>query len=138
MTGELADAVKSVEQCPQTKFVIDHCGNLGVTNTDAALRANWEAGMKALAALPNTVCKISGIVASANPNWTAADLAPNMNFSMETFGEDRGMFAGDWPVCTLRASFAQWLGALREIVRSRSPELQRKLFHDNAVKFYGL
>jgi len=136
--GELPDAVKLVAQCPQTKFVVDHCGNLGVTNTDAALRAKWEAGMKDLAARPNTVCKISGIVASANKDWTAADLAPNMNFSMDTFGEDRVMFAGDWPVCTLRATFAQWLNALKEIVKSRSPEFQRKLFHDNAAKFYGV
>jgi L-fuconolactonase len=136
--GELADAVKLVKQCPQTKFVVDHCGNLGVTNTDADLRAKWEAGLKALAALPNTVCKISGIVASASKNFTAADLAPNMNFTMDAFGEDRVMFAGDWPVCTLRATFAQWLGALKEIVRDRRPEFQRKLFHDNAAKFYGV
>jgi len=136
--GELMDAVKLVDQCPQTKFVVDHCGNMSVTSTDEALRAKWQAGMKELAERPNTVCKISGIVATANPNWTAADLAPNMNFAMDTFGEDRVMFAGDWPVCTLRATFAQWLGALKEIVAGRSPEFQRKLFHDNAARFYGV
>ncbi|HUQ70889.1 MAG TPA: amidohydrolase family protein [Planctomycetaceae bacterium] len=61
-----------------------------------------------------------------------------LDFSMDTFGEDRVMFAGDWPVCTLRATFAQWLGALKEIVAKRSAEFQRKLFHDNAAKFYGV
>jgi len=53
---------------------------------------------------------------------------------------DRRMFAGDWPVCTLRASFRQWVDALKEIVRGMNMSLadQKKLFHDNAVKFYAL
>jgi L-fuconolactonase len=65
-------------------------------------------------------------------------LAPNVNFCIDTFGEDRVYFAGDWPVCTLRASYADWLSALKWIVRDRSAAFQRKLFHDNAAKFYGL
>ena len=88
---------------------------------------------------PNVICKISGIIATADKdNWSAADLAPNMNFCMDTFGEDRVIFAGDWPVCTLTAPFGGWLNALKEIVKKRSPEFQKKLFHDNAVKFYEL
>jgi predicted TIM-barrel fold metal-dependent hydrolase len=96
--------------------------------------------MKALAEHENVVCKISGIVVTAKEDWRPADLAPNMRFSMETFGPDRRMFAGDWPVCTLRASFGRWVAALKEIVRDMNMPLadQKKLFHDNAVKFYGL
>ena len=83
--------------------------------------------------------KISGIIVTANKaNWKPADLAPNINFCLETFGEDRVFFAGDWPVCTLTASYKDWLNALKTIVRDRSPDFHRKLFHDNAVKFYGL
>ncbi len=67
-----------------------------------------------------------------------SDLAENVNFCLETFGEGRAYFAGDWPVCTLRASLSEWIGALKTIVSDRSVEFQRKLFHDNAVKFYGL
>jgi len=137
--GELLDAVKLVDQCPQTRFVLDHCGNLSVQNTDAALRASWEKGIKELAARPNVVCKISGIIVTANPaSWTPHDLAPNTNYCMDTFGENRVMFAGDWPVCTLTAPFGGWLKALKTIVAGRSESFQRKLFHDNAVKFYGL
>lgn len=137
--GELLDAAKLVDQCPQTKFVLDHCGNLSVQNKDAALRAQWEKGVRELAARPNVVCKISGIIVTADrEHWKAADLAPNTNFCMDTFGSDRVMFAGDWPVCTLTAPFANWLGALKEIVHGRSAEFQKKLFHDNAVKFYGI
>src|SRR5262245_30105213 len=139
-SGELADGEKLVAQCPHTRFVVDHCGNMDVTVTDPKPRQAWMDGMKALAQHDNVVCKISGIIVTAKENWKAADLAPNMRFSMETFGPDRRMFAGDWPVCTLRASFAQWVAALKEIIRDMSMPLadQKKLFHDNAVKFYGL
>ncbi len=137
--GELLDGVKLAEKCPKTRFVLDHCGNLSATNTDEKLRKTWEAGIKAAAGLENMVCKISGIVVTAKKDdWTPADLAPNINFCLEAFGEDRAYFAGDWPVCTRRASFAQWVNALKTIVKDRSPAFQRKLFHDNAVKFYGL
>ncbi|NQV24499.1 MAG: amidohydrolase family protein [Rhodopirellula sp.] len=136
---ELQDGAKLAAMCPKTQFVLDHCGNLSVQNKDAKLRAAWEKGIRELAALSNVMCKISGIIVTADrENWSAADLAPNMNFCMDTFGEDRVMFAGDWPVCTLTAPFAGWLGALKEVVKGRSKRFQHKLFHDNAVRFYEL
>lgn len=136
--GEILNGVKLAEKCPKTKFVIDHCGNMPVTGGDKKLRAAWQKGMKEAAALKNTVCKISGIVVTANKDWKPADLEPNMSFCMETFGEDRAYFAGDWPVCTLRATFAQWVNALKWIVRKKPAAFRKKLFHDNAVRFYGL
>jgi predicted TIM-barrel fold metal-dependent hydrolase len=136
---ELLDGARLAEKCPKTQFVLDHCGNLSVQNKDAALRAKWEKGIQELAGLPNVMCKISGIIVTADrENWTAADLAPNMDFCMDTFGEDRVMFAGDWPVCTMTAPFGGWLGALKAVVKDRPKRFQHKLFHDNAVRFYEL
>jgi predicted TIM-barrel fold metal-dependent hydrolase len=136
--GELLDGVKLVDACPKTRFIVDHCGNMPVTSTDAGLREKWRKGIREFAQRERVVCKISGIVASAAENWKPADLAPIVNEVLEAFGPDRVMFAGDWPVCTLRASFRQWVEALQEIVAQRPLAERRKLFHDNAVKFYGL
>lgn len=137
--AEVMDGVKLAEKCPKTRFILDHCGNLSVTNTDDKLRKAWEEGIKAAAERENMVCKISGIIVTAKKGeWKKEDLADNVNFCLEAFGADRVLFAGDWPVCTLRASFAEWLSALKGIVRDRPPDFQRKLFHDNAIKFYGL
>ena len=137
--GEVIDAVKLVDQCPKTRFVVDHCGNMSVQSTDQELGETWMKGMRELAARPNTVCKISGIIVTADRDkWKAADLAPNMNFCMDTFGEDRILFAGDWPVCTQTASYRDWVHALDEIVRDRPEAFVKKLFHDNAAKFYDL
>ena len=137
---ELGDADALVAQCPGTTFVVDHCGNLDVNEGETPRRRAWEDGLKALAQRPNTVCKISGIIATAKPGWTVETVQRNFRFAMETFGPDRRMFAGDWPVCTRGASLADWVAALKAIVAAMgmSARDQRKLFHDNAVAFYGL
>lgn len=138
-SGELLDGVKLVDQCPKTRFIVDHCGNFSVQATNDADRAKWKKGMLEFAERPNVVCKISGLIASAKPGaWKPQDLAPNMNFSMETFGPDRIMFGGDWPVCTLVAQYGEWVKALKTITEAMPEGNRRKLFHDNAVKFYGL
>ena len=150
--SELGDAVKLVDLCPNTRFVVDHCGNgdpivIGDA-TDrprdpadpfAHTRQQWLDDMAALAARPQVICKISGIVARAIPgNWTAATLAPAINHCLDLFGPDRVVFGGDWPVCTLVATYAEWVTALREIIASRSEADQRKLLAENATRFYGL
>jgi L-fuconolactonase len=84
------------------------------------------------------VGKVSGIIASAPPGWTVDDLAPIVNHTLEVFGPDRVMFGGDWPVCTLGASYKQWYDALVQIVSNRPDIEKRKLFHDNAVEHYRL
>jgi predicted TIM-barrel fold metal-dependent hydrolase len=133
--GEIGDAVKLVETCKNTRFILDHCGNGPVY---AKNRTQWQRDMERLARLTNVVCKVSGIVVQARDRWTAADLAPVINHTLTAFGPDRVMFAGDWPVCTLKATYRQWVEALRTIVRNRPAADNRKLFHDNAVRFYGL
>ena len=119
-----------------TRFILDHCGNAPVQDKDLS---QWRKGIAEVARRKNTVCKVSGIVAGAKPKgWTAADLAPAINHTREVFGPDRVMFGGDWPVCTRTATLRQWVEALKQIVRERPRSEQRKLFHDNAVAFYGL
>jgi predicted TIM-barrel fold metal-dependent hydrolase len=145
--SELADAARLAALCPGTQFVLDHCGNADVkafraarTEEDARRAVQqWRKDIAAVAAQKNVVCKISGIISTApKKGWTADDLAPIVNHCMDSFGSDRAMFASDWPVCTLVASYRQWVGALREIVRNRSAADQRKLFAENAVRVYGL
>jgi L-fuconolactonase len=133
--ADLGDAVKLVEACPDTRFILDHCGNGPVHARD---RSQWQRDMDRLARLRNVDCKISGIVAEAREKWTADDLAPVVNHSMNAFGPERVMFAADWPVCTLRATYRQWVDALKAIVRNRPADQQQKLFHDNAVRVYRL
>lgn len=133
---ELLDAAKLVDLCPDTRFILDHCGNGKVQEKD---RSQWQRDMAEIAKRKNLVCKISGIVASAKPgSWTANDLTPIILHTADVFGRDRIMFAGDWPVCTRTATLKQWIEALKSIVSGWSDADRKKLFHDNAMRVYGL
>ena len=142
-----------LDQCPGTRFILDHCGNadpkafwstkrrgeVGPTEAPSHERDQWRRDLAELAKRKNIVCKISGIVARApKGKWIVDDLAPPIHHCLAEFGPDRVMFGSDWPVCTLSATYRQWVEALRQIIAARPPADQRKLLHDNAVKFYGL
>ena len=137
--AEIQDAVELVDACPETRFIIDHCGNMSVQPDQQQDHPDWETGMRRMAECEHVFCKISGIIATATRGaWQPADLKQNIDFCLDTFGEDRIFFGGDWPVCTLTADFESWYQALRWIVRDRGEAFQRKLFHDNAEAFYRL
>ena len=144
--AELRDGIQLADRCPGTRFIVDHCGNAdpqafrkssGNAQPSHDPKA-WKRDMEQLAKRQTVICKISGIVARVPKNWTADDLAPIVNHCLDVFGPDRVVFGGDWPVCLMGASFQAWVQALRQIIASRPETEQRKLLHDNAVKFYGL
>ena len=136
LARQLPVAINLVSQCPDVSFILDHCG---VPQVKERVLDPWRAGISEIAKFPNIACKISGVVAYADPaKWTADDLRPYIEHVIESFGWDRIMFGSDWPVCTLSASYAQWVDALREVTATASPENQRKLFHDNAMRIYRL
>ncbi len=147
--GELADAVCLVDQCPDTRFIVDHCGNAdpqilsGQADHDPAnplshTREQWQRDIAALGQRQNVACKISGIIARAPQGWDANTLAPTVNHCLSSFGPDRVVFGGDWPVCTLGASLGQWVAALRSIISGRPQADQAKLLAGNAQRLYGL
>lgn len=132
---ELTNAAKLIEQCPDTRFILDHCGNPRVH----ADLTEWRRDIETLAQQDRVVCKVSGFIAHAEKDkWTAEDLAPVINHVREVFGPDRLLFGGDWPVCTLSATLEQWVNALKHVVSTWPDAEQRKLFHDNAVRVYAL
>jgi len=138
--AELPDAGKLIDQCPDTRFILDHCGNAPVhtKESDVPDRTQWKRDMEQLALRKNLVCKVSGIVSSAKKGWAPDDLAPIVNHVLDTFGPDRVMFGGDWPVCLLGGTLAEWVNALKAVIASRPVEQQRKMLHDNAARVYGI
>lgn len=144
---DLNDGVKLAEQCPGTRFILDHCGNPDLKCFRAPRDGeekpkhtadDWKRSIAAFAKRPNVICKISGIIASLPKGGDASDLAPAVNHCLDNFGPDRVVFGGDWPVCLLGAPFQQWVALLTQIIAARPPAEQRKLWAENAVKFYAL
>lgn len=145
--AELGDAARLVELCPDTKFVIDHCGNadpaafrkVSGEGKPAEHSADaWRASIERLAKLSNTVMKISGVIARLPKGGDAGDLAPIVNHCLDSFGPDRVVFGGDWPVCLLGGELRTWISMLAEIVAGRSAEDRKKLWSANALRLYRL
>lgn len=135
---QLEYGAELIERCPNTRFILDHCGNPHAGSND--LEA-WRRGLARIAAFKDrpVLCKVSGIYGNVKAaDWPAERLKPIVRTVIELFGWDRVIFAGDWPVVNLGASYRAWVETLKEIVRDERPEDQRKLFHDNAVQFYGI
>lgn len=145
---ELADGLKLVDLCKDTRFILDHCGNADVKAWMRAPRRGdaapghdveaWKKDVAALAGKDNVICKISGIIAGVPKEWSPDDLAPIVNHCLDSFGPDRVIFGSDWPVCLMGATYRQWVSALKEIIASRPVVEQKKLLSENAIKFYGL
>ena len=66
------------------------------------------------------------------------DVRPYVEHALEVFGEDRVAYGGDWPVVLNAAPYQRWVQTLETITAGLSPAAKRKLWAENARRFYGL
>jgi L-fuconolactonase len=134
--AQLANTVKMVAQCPDVQFILDHIGKPQIKNQ---LMEPWRTDLRRLAEFPNVWCKMSGLVTEADhQQWTPADLRPYIDHVMDTFGFDRVMFGGDWPVAYQATEYPRWVSTLEEAVAGATQQQLAALFRDNAIAFYRL
>jgi L-fuconolactonase len=132
----LPNVVKMVGACPEVRFVLDHIGKPGIK---AGLVEPWKQHMKELAGFPNVECKISGVASEADhESWTREELKPYIAHAIDVFGFDRVMYGGDWHVAELAIGYPEWVDLVDWVVEGASAEEKRKLFRDNAIRFYRL
>ncbi|MEV6751178.1 amidohydrolase family protein [Streptomyces sp. NPDC051214] len=133
---QLVACVEAARGHPELTFVLDHLGKPPIAS--GALEP-WATAVRSLAALPNTVCKLSGLVTEADPRtWTVDDLRPYADTVLDAFGPDRLMFGSDWPVCTLAASYAEVVDAARKLTDSLTESERADLFAGTAARVYRL
>jgi L-fuconolactonase len=133
---QLASTIKLVQQCPDTAFMLDH---IAKPDIKAGMTEPWRQQMRELASYPNVFCKVSGLVTEADPqSWQADTLAPYVEHVLAAFGEDRVAFGGDWPVVLHASSYKRWVETLDQLTASLSHEVRRKLWVENARRFYRL
>ncbi|HEX3491707.1 MAG TPA: amidohydrolase family protein [Streptosporangiaceae bacterium] len=106
-------AQRVTAELDQVRFVLDHAAKPPIA--DGALEP-WAAMMGELAARPNVVCKLSGLVTEAGTGWRPEQFAPYADVLLASFGPGRLMFGSDWPVCLLAGNYESVLGLARELV----------------------
>ena len=134
--GELADAASLAAACPDTTIVLDHLGNPPIS---AGVSDSWRRALEALAAEPNMVGKMSGLIQNADgETWSTEDFAPFMECLLEAFGPERVVWGSNWPVCTLKGSLSRWVATTHEVLQARSEPERAAVLHGNAPRLYGL
>jgi predicted TIM-barrel fold metal-dependent hydrolase len=133
--SELGDAAALCRNFPETQLILNHAGLPADRSAEGI--AGWKRAIGTLAACPNAAIKISGLGVPGRP-WTAELNREVVLSAIEAFGTERAMFASNFPVDGLCATFREIFGGFREIVKDLSPLEQRRLFHDNAVRLYDM
>ncbi|MGW6544740.1 amidohydrolase family protein [Streptomyces massasporeus] len=130
---QLPVCVRAAAALPGLTFVLDHLGKPPIAS--GALEP-WASDLRALAALPNTVAKLSGLVTEADlASWTVEDLRPYTDVALEAFGPGRLMYGSDWPVCTLGAAYGDTLDLTRRLT---DPRDHPRILRATATRVYGL
>jgi L-fuconolactonase len=122
------------ERLPRLRMVIDHIAKPEIASGKTE---PWASELRAAAENPNVWCKLSGMVTEADrASWTAQDLAPYVETTLEAFGPERLMYGSDWPVCTLAASYDRVIDALLTVLGELDDATDTQLFGGSARAFY--
>ena len=129
-------------------LVLDHVGKPCIRDwlTQPEVPGRWLAGLRALAAMPHVVCKLSGLVTEAD--WTsglgvlpqdAKIMLECFDRALELFGPQRILYGSDWPVCQLAAPYDEVHGLAQRWANTRlNAQEQSAFWGGNAVRFYDL
>ena len=120
---------------PETMIIINHTG-LPADRSPEGLAA-WRRALERVAAAPNVAIKVSGLGQRGEP-WTVEANAPVIRDAIAIFGSERAMFASNYPVDSLVASYGTILSGFLAAIADRPAAEQRRLLHDNAERIYRL
>ncbi|MEU2021747.1 amidohydrolase family protein [Streptomyces sp. NPDC016469] len=133
---QLPAATRAAAALPGLVFVLDHAGKPPVVT---GRTQPWADDLRALAALPNTVCKLSGLVTEADwRGWTPAGLRPYAETVIDAFGPGRLMYGSDWPVCRLASTYTEVLDTARALIQDLSENERAAVLATTAERVYGL
>jgi len=135
-TRHLPVAAEFVRQFPRQRFVLDHLAKPPIKSGSSQ---PWARGIRDLAAFPNVLCKLSGLVTEADwQQWKPEHLAPYIDVAFDCFGPDRLMIGSDWPVCTVAASYARAMDVVKDYLSRHPAQVQAAVLGENARRFWKL
>lgn len=125
--------LRVVDRHPRLNFVLDHCAKPELASGEIAV---WQRDVAVLAERPNIVCKLSGLVTEAAPDWQVADLRRAVDHVMACFGPQRLLWGSDWPVVNLAGGYEKWFAAAEALLADLSPGDKMAIFGGNAARVY--
>lgn len=133
---QLSTASDVARSLPGLKIVLEHAGKPPIKAREFD---EWVAAIDLLAPATNVCCKLSELITQADWSaWRAEDVAPYVSHVVKTLGYERVMWGSGWPICLLASSYAQTISTIVASLPGASRQDLKKVFHDNALRWYGL
>ncbi|GAA3906713.1 amidohydrolase family protein [Streptomyces lacrimifluminis] len=133
---QLDQAILLAERFPELPQVLDHAGKPPIAQGELA---DWRSQLQQLAAHPQVVCKLSGLITEADHDtWTTTDIRPVWDVLLTAFGPDRLMFGSDWPVANLAGGWNRWAATVDELLTGCAEYEIHALLAGTATAFYRL
>lgn len=130
------DVPTLAERFPRLRIVVDHLGKPPLGREDMPA---WERALRAAAAHPNVLAKLSGLnTATERRDWRVDDLLPACAVALDAFGPERLMCGSDWPVALLNGDYDRVWEATTRVVEELAPGEGERLLGDNAARVYGI
>ncbi len=120
---------------PEVPMMLDHIGKPAIRD---GLFEPWATQVHELARMPHVTCKLSGVMTEAGPGFADGDLDRYVDTVIDAFGFDRLCFSGDWPVVLGAAPLSRWIDWVDRRLSGVPEANRRKVWRDNAVRFYRL
>jgi len=132
---QLGEAAQLAREFPEAQIILNHTGLPADRSREGI--AGWQQALRGFAACPNAAIKVSGLGVPGQA-WTAQLNREIVLAAIGIFGIGRSMFASNFPVDGLCASFDTIVTGMREILGAFPAGEQRAFFHDNAVRIYDM
>ena len=131
---QLLEASALVRQCPDTVFVLDHCGSPAIRNNGFE---PWATNLARLAESENVSCKLSGLFTEARPEQCVDDgLFRYARHAMSCFGGTRLMYGSDWPVVTSAVGEPVWRTFTDRFTADWTRSAREAFYGGNAARIY--
>jgi L-fuconolactonase len=120
---------------PGLKLVIDHAAKPAIA---ADTFRPWADDIARLARETRALCKLSGLVTEAAPDWHADDLRRYVDHLLACFGPSRLMWGSDWPVVERAGGYARWRDATSQLLSGLDDHARAAILGGTATGFYQL
>jgi L-fuconolactonase len=137
--GKGLDAVaKLADDMPDLRIVIDHVGGSG---DPRQITEEWKNGMRLAGQRKNVFCKVSALVEQTKNEYGKApqDTAyylPVLDHVWDCFGEDRLIYASNWPVSDKGAPYDIVFRIVKEYFSAKGLDACEKFFWKNSLSAY--
>ena len=134
LPGQLPVACELAKACENTKLILNHCGVPDIAGNGLD---PWRQDIKALAQIPNVICKLSGLMAYCAPGTSSLEtIEPFVDHVLNCFGPNRMVWGSDWPVVNLAKGLPEWIAVTRKILGKLSVDEASSIAYGTAQIVY--